>query len=64
MQEATFAKNCIEIWGNKKVKDIVENILRDENCARYTGIFSKHIKDEFMPAVKQDLSIPWWYFWK
>lgn len=62
-QEYFFAKNSIDIWGSKKVKGIVEDIMMNENWANQS-YFSERIKSDFLPAIKEDLSKPSWQFWK
>jgi hypothetical protein len=61
-QEYFFAKNGIDLWGSQKVKRIVEDIMNSENWSN-AGYFSKRIKEDFLPAIKEDLSKPWWKLW-
>jgi hypothetical protein len=60
-EEYFFAKTGIELWGNKKVKGIVEDITTNENCAK-ESYFSERIKSDFLPAIKEDLSKSSWLF--
>jgi hypothetical protein len=61
-QEYFFAKNSIDLWGSQKVKRMVED-MRSKGNWKDTGYFFKFIKEEFLPAIKEDLSKPWWKLW-
>jgi hypothetical protein len=61
-KEYFFAKNSIDLWGSKKVKKIVEETRQNGNW-RKAGYFSKHIENDFLPAIREDLSKPWWKLW-
>ena len=57
-----FAKNSINLWGSTKVKKIVEEMRQNGNW-RKAGLFSQHIEKDFLPAIREDLSKPWWKLW-
>lgn len=57
-----FAKNSIDLWGSKKVKKIVEEMGQNGHY-KNGSYFSKRIKKDFLPAIKEDLSKPWWKIW-
>ncbi len=61
-QEYFFAKNAIDLWGSQKVKRIVKEMMDNENW-KNSGYFSKCIKEDFLPAIEEDLSKPWWKLW-
>lgn len=57
-----FAKNSIDLWGSKNVKKIVEE-MGQNGLYKDASYFSKRIKNDFLPAIREDLSKPWWKIW-
>jgi hypothetical protein len=60
-KEYFFAKSSIELLGSKKVKEIVEE-MGQNGLWKNSSYFSRRIKEDFLPAIKEDLSKPWWNF--
>lgn len=59
--EKRKAKNLAVLFGNDEVRLIVLDIV--DNSSRPLTEFQNEIDERLLPAMKRDISRPWWRFW-